>query len=142
MTEDTSETGQGHEEQTREVPVCLNCLTPVDPLQHYCPKCGQTVGQLSPYIPFVNIPYNMQPFGRMWRRTWYSTKRSFGTKLLYFLMLVMFAPVIFIGLPFVLWRFMKHPPRRRHGPHEPIADDDGGAAWPDEPPWYNCQDGS
>ena len=86
----------------REVPVCLKCLTPHSPLQHYCQECGETVGQLSPYIPFVNIPFNYSIFGTMWRRTWLEQAVPVRWKVFYMFMIIRFAPIMIIGLPFVL----------------------------------------
>ena len=47
---DISEDGQ-------EGPVCLKCMKPVDPLEYYCPYCGEASGQLTTYLPFVNLQW-------------------------------------------------------------------------------------
>ena len=56
--------------QQKETPLCIKCLQPVDPLDYYCPHCGEATGQLTPYIPFVNIPWQVGFWGRMWRQLW------------------------------------------------------------------------
>ena len=95
------ELAEAHEEW---VPVCLECLTPVHPLQHLCHRCGQTVGQLTPYDPFLGIRFNYGPFSVIWRRTWYS-RRSRVERCFYFLVILNFAPImLLIGVPIVLWR--------------------------------------
>ena len=38
--------------QQKETPLRIKCLRPVDPLNYYCPHCGEATGQLTPYIPF------------------------------------------------------------------------------------------
>ena len=86
-------------------PLCPRCLALVDPLQHYC-KCGEAVGQLTPYIPFVNIRFNCSIFGVLWPRLWARGTRLHA-RLGYFALLVLFAPIMFVGIPFVLrdwWR--------------------------------------
>jgi hypothetical protein len=44
-----------NEEEGEGTPVCIKCFRPVDPLAHYCPNCGGATGQLTHYLPFVNI---------------------------------------------------------------------------------------
>lgn len=101
-------------QSNQEVPVCLKCLTPYSPLQHYCQKCGETVGQLSPYIPYVNIPFNFSIFGTMWRRTWLERGVPTRWKVFYILMIIVCAPVMIAGLPFVLIAKL----RRRKTPND------------------------
>jgi hypothetical protein len=86
-------------------PLCPRCLRPIDPLQHYC-DCGQPVGQFTPYIPFVNIRFNYGVFGASWRRLW-ASGTALPPRLGHFLLIALLAPVMFIGVPFVLrdwWR--------------------------------------
>ena len=54
-----------------EVPLCLQCVHPVSPLDHYCPHCGQSVGQLTPYLPYEGIWFNAGMWGKLWDRLWY-----------------------------------------------------------------------
>ena len=100
MTGPESQNAARDDEQA--VPVCLECLTPYEPLQHYCTKCGSTVGQLSPYIPYVNIPFNYSIFRTMWRRIWSGTGTPVYLKVFCAVMIVLFAPVMLIGIPFLL----------------------------------------
>ena len=86
------------------VPVCPRCMTPFDPLQHYCKKCGEAVGQLTPYIPFVNIPFNCSVFGTMWHRFWFDKRTNIGMKILFLFLIILMAPVMLLGLPFVIWQ--------------------------------------
>ena len=53
-----------------EVPLCLGCMEPVDPLSYYCSKCGEASNQLTQYIPFVNIRWAARIWGRAWRQVW------------------------------------------------------------------------
>jgi hypothetical protein len=96
--------------QEKEIPLCLKCLQPVDSLCHYCPNCGEAVGQLTPYIPYVNIPWQTQIWGRMWQQLW-SRKISFAGKLFRLFMIVWNVPVMLIGIIPRLWYELK---RRRY----------------------------
>ena len=88
--------------QEKEIPLCLKCLQPVNPLFHYCPNCGEAVGQLTPYIPFVNIQWQTRIWGRMWRQLW-SRKISFAGKLFRLFMIIWNVPVMLIGIIPILW---------------------------------------
>ena len=85
-----------------EQPLCPHCLAPSDPLQHYCEECGEAVGRFTPYIPFVNIRFNYSVFGKLWQGLWYDPSKGSGTRLFYFLLIVLIAPVMFLALPFVI----------------------------------------
>ncbi len=63
-----------------EIPICLHCFTPYHETEHYCKVCGEAVGQFTPYVPFVNIPFNYSIFGKIWRKLWYEDGRWFGWK--------------------------------------------------------------
>lgn len=89
------------------VPLCLGCLTPSDPLTHYCPNCGEAVGRFTPYIPFVNIRFNTAVFGTMWQRLWSPGGFPARVKALYFLMITYFAWPMLVGLPFIAIRRMR-----------------------------------
>lgn len=102
MESDIHNAAEDHPELTgRETPVCLNCFTPVDPLEHFCPNCGQTTGQLTPYIPFVNIRYNYSIFGSLWRKVWYE-KASLPMKVFSLFLIILCVPIMLIALPFVI----------------------------------------
>ncbi len=84
----------------QETPVCLKCMRPVDPLHYYCPYCGEASGQLTPYLPFINIAWLTRIWGQMWREMW-SSRVGFWGRVLRFLMIVWNVPVMLIGLLFV-----------------------------------------
>ncbi|MDY7109352.1 MAG: hypothetical protein SYC29_12020 [Planctomycetota bacterium] len=97
-------------------PLCPGCLTPVDPLQHYCHRCGTAVGQFTPYIPFVNIPFTISLFDRLWTRLWFPRWESPGRRALYGVALLLSSllwPVLFIllvGVPW-MWVYSRTAPR-------------------------------
>jgi len=95
------------EPSQQEQPVCLKCLHPVLPGAHYCEKCGEAVGQLTPYIPFVNIRFNYSIFGTMWKRIWRKKDTKWTEKLLYGLLILLFVPWLIMCLPFELLRKTK-----------------------------------
>ncbi len=88
------------EEQADATPVCLRCMEPVDPLEYYCPNCGKASGQLTQYLPFVNIRWSVDVWGRMWRQIW-SRDISIPGRILRFLMIVWNFPFMLIGLLFM-----------------------------------------
>jgi hypothetical protein len=91
------------QEKAKEVPLCLNCLRPVDPRYHYCPNCGRAVGQLTPLMPYESLWWMADGWGRMWKQLW-SREVTFSGKLVRAFMIVWFAPVMLIGLIPRLWR--------------------------------------
>ncbi len=101
MSEPSQHDLANHAEQ-EDVPVCLKCFTPYKPPQHYCEACGETVGQLSPYIPFVNIPFFVSIFATMWKRTWSARGTTLRRKAIYLVMFAVLAPVLILALPFTL----------------------------------------
>jgi predicted amidophosphoribosyltransferase len=90
---------QESQRQQEETPLCLRCLRPADPLTYYCPHCGEATGQLTPYIPFVNIAWQTRIWGRMWRQVW-SRKVSVPGRLFRLFLIVYYAPVLLTGLIF------------------------------------------
>lgn len=60
--------GMSPEEQA--TPLCPRCLRRYDRFQHYC-ECGEAVGTLTTYIPFVNIPFNYSLFQTIWKQLWF-----------------------------------------------------------------------
>jgi hypothetical protein len=101
----TKEKGDG-------TPVCIRCFRPVDPLHHYCPHCGEAVGQFTQYIPFVNIRWQVSVWGRMWRQVW-SRNVSFLGRLFRLLMIIWNVPILLlIGLPFKIIQKLKKKLRR------------------------------
>jgi len=93
-----------------EIPLCLNCLRPVNPLYHYCPHCGRAVGQLTPIMPYESIRWQVDIWGRMWRQLW-SREISFAGKLFRLFMIVWNVPIMLVGLlPELLQRIREKSP--------------------------------
>ncbi len=92
--------------ETKDIPLCLNCARPVDPLSHYCPHCGEATGQLTPYIPFVNLRMQVSFYGQLWRQLWFG-RISFLGRVFRLIMLVVLVPFVLLVLPFVLWDKLK-----------------------------------
>ena len=90
----------------KETPLCLKCMRPVDPLHYYCPHCGEATGQLTPYIPFVNIPWQTRIWGQMWRQVW-SSDVSFAGRLFRLFMIIWNVPIMLVGLIPKLWQKSK-----------------------------------
>ena len=45
-------------------PLCTTCGRPVEGDGYYCPHCGGAVRNVTPYVPYVNIPFNYAPAAR------------------------------------------------------------------------------
>jgi len=97
-------------------PICLKCLKPCHPLQHYCDSCdsNDAINPLTPYMAFVNIRFNYGIFLTMWRKIWYEKDTSIIGRLFYLFMITMFVPVfLIVGLPSLLifkipqWKLQK-----------------------------------
>jgi hypothetical protein len=86
-----------------EIPLCLNCLHPVDPLHHYCPHCGRAVGQLTPIMPYESIRWQVDIWGKMWNQLW-SKEISAAGKLFRLFMIIWNVPVMLIGVIPILWQ--------------------------------------
>jgi hypothetical protein len=83
-------------------PLCLKCLKPCHPLQHYCDSCdcNDAINPLTPYMPFLNIRFNYGIFITMWRKIWYEKYTSIIVRVSYLFMITMFVPVfLVVGLP-------------------------------------------
>ena len=87
----------------REIPLCLNCLQPVDPLAHYCPNCGRAVGQYTPILPYEGIRWGADIWGKIWNQLW-SKEVSIIGKIFRFLMIIWNVPIMLIGLVPKLWQ--------------------------------------
>ena len=76
--------------------VCLNCGAKVEEGQYYCPECNSSTGQYTPYLPFVNIPFNYSMHQTMWRKL-----KSKDVGLLYKITAILFilltAPIMIVG---------------------------------------------
>jgi hypothetical protein len=102
MNAENTNTHEQHDQQG-ETPLCLRCMQPVDPLTYYCPHCGEATGQLTPYIPFVNIAWQTRIWGQMWRQVW-SREVSIPGSVLRLILIIFYVPVLLIGLIFRPWR--------------------------------------
>ena len=80
-------------------PVCLRCMRPVDPVGYYCPYCEEASGQFTQYIPFVNIRWQVDVWGRIWRGIW-SREVSIPGRLFRLFMIIWCVPIMLIGLFF------------------------------------------
>jgi|WetSurMetagenome_2_1015567.scaffolds.fasta_scaffold455735_2 hypothetical protein len=85
------------QEPIQDVPVCLNCMNPVESLYHYCPNCGFAIGQLTPVMPYESIRWQADIWGMIWRQLW-SKEVSFAGKLFRLFMIIWFVPVILFGI--------------------------------------------
>ena len=100
-------------------PLCLSCVRPVDPLEHDCPRCGETVGAYTPYIPFVNIRFQYNFLGRVWRhmRGDAGDLPPVRRALLFVFLLVADPLMVLVGLPFLLLRGARGPGAPGAPPH-------------------------
>lgn len=87
------------EEQGQGTPVCIRCMKPIEPFEYYCPHCGEASGQLTHYLPFVNIPWQASVWGRIWRQVW-SRDVSISGRIFRFIMILWNVPIMLIGLFF------------------------------------------
>jgi len=81
------------------LPLCAKCLKPCTPLQYYCDKCGSydAINPLTPYIGFVNVPFNYGIYCTMLRKVFYDKKTRIVIKMFYlFLTTLMVGAVIMI----------------------------------------------
>jgi hypothetical protein len=101
-----------HEEPDKSdagTPVCLRCFQPIDPLAYYCPHCGEATGQLTHYIPLVNIPWQARVWGKVWRQIW-SRDISLPGRAFRLLMVVWNVPIMLMGSFFK----PRQEPRQQH----------------------------
>jgi hypothetical protein len=87
------------QEEDKETPLCIHCMSEVSRNSYYCKKCGMDSGQLTPYIPFVNIRFLAQFYVVMWRIATGKTKGSWIIRLL--CMLILFICIYFLSLPYL-----------------------------------------
>ena len=107
MSDNTEQSGAHESPLNDELPVCHNCLETFSRHDHYCQNCGATVGQCTAYMPFVNIQFFANFFGRLWQRTWFEKGVSLPTRLFSLVLIVLLAPFMLVGLPFVLFRKLR-----------------------------------
>lgn len=89
-------------------PICLICAKPVEnPIQHYCPHCGNVTGEYTRYIPFVNIQFNYSIFKTLWEKL-NNRKIILPVRIIYFLLILVLAPIMLIvGIPVRLYYMIK-----------------------------------
>jgi hypothetical protein len=88
-------------------PLCPQCLTPFEPSQHYCLKCGETVGNYTRYIPFINIPFQVEFSAKLWKKFWSSETIIISKIGLFPIVLVLWGPLFLVGMPFEIWKKYK-----------------------------------
>lgn len=81
------------------VPVCLKCLTPHSSLDHYCKHCGYAVGTFTRYIPFVNIPWQVDFWSRLANVARDRNRRRL-MRAAACLLVVALAPIMLLGILF------------------------------------------
>ncbi|HLB73564.1 MAG TPA: hypothetical protein VJJ98_06065 [Sedimentisphaerales bacterium] len=89
------------------LPLCAKCLKPCNPLQYYCDNCASNdaINPLTPYIPFVNIPFNYSVYCTMWRRIWNGNETSIIGRFFYLFLIILCAPIVaVIGVGEILTR--------------------------------------
>lgn len=86
----------------KEIPLCLRCAQPVDPLSHYCPNCGEATGQFTPCIPFVNLRMQVSFWVQAWHQIW-SKQVPLTGRILRLLMIILLFPIMLLAVPFLLW---------------------------------------
>jgi len=102
--EDMADDVLADEEADEATPVCPHCLEPIAPNQYYCGKCGESVGQLTGILPFINIRFQALFIGALWRKAWHDRKTPAGIRIFCgIIAFLLFPPVMLIALPFVLW---------------------------------------
>jgi hypothetical protein len=79
-------------------PICHGCCEPVDPREHYCPRCGATTGKFTAYIPYVNLWFEYDVLGRAWNEAWRAGTAWQRRILLAAVLLVVSPPLVVIGL--------------------------------------------
>ena len=79
-------------------PVCVKCFTPIPSLAHYCLSCGETVGQYTAYIPFVDIQFQARFFHSVWRTAWHGEGVSAIKRLFYVFLCCLLSPIFIIAI--------------------------------------------
>ena len=102
MDESDIEKQSEFSEKQKEIPLCLRCARPVDPMSHYCPNCGEATGQMTPYIPFVNLRMQVNFWVQSWHQM-FSHEISFAGRCLRLLMIILLFPIMLLAVPFMLW---------------------------------------
>lgn len=76
--------------EQEEVPLCPNCLEPVNPLLHYCRACGSTdaINPLTTYMPWESLRFEYGGYGKLWRMIVQRRRPAWQTALLVLILLV------------------------------------------------------
>ena len=113
---DDSEMTNGEDKTAAEgVPVCSNCLRPYDnALEYYCPHCGsnEAANPLTPYIPYVNIRFNVGMIGKLWRRFLHRQNATIARRVLDLLIVLWYFPLLILATPFVVYAKWKNHKQR------------------------------
>jgi len=80
-----------------ETQVCARCMRLVSASTYYCPHCGNAVNTLTPYLPFVNIPFYANFCGALWRATT-EPDTTASRQAVSFLVLLICTPLVFLVL--------------------------------------------
>jgi hypothetical protein len=105
--------------------LCTRCGLPMPPDAYYCPHCSEGAGKMTPYIPYVNIRFNYGPFGDLWKTAKGETDAGPWRQLLTALLLFAMAPILLLGVPFVIVEWIRN---RRKSRTNGDARDGGNAA--------------
>jgi len=95
------------------IPCCTNCGRPYVKGQYYCQHCGTAVGNITPYVPYVNIPFNWGPFTDFWGILKGRKDASPGMYVLCLVVGLVLLPTLIIALPFLLIELFRNRKRRQ-----------------------------
>jgi hypothetical protein len=108
-------------------PVCIRCFRPIDPLLHYCPHCGEAVGQLTQYIPFLNLRWQVSVWVRMWKQLWSRNVSFWGRLFRLFMIIWQFPIILLVGLPYKIVEKVKNKPRPDDTESDPEQNSDSSS---------------
>ncbi len=123
MSEVTEPEPADPRDETEGVPLCTGCGRPVEGDGYYCPHCGAAVNNLTPYIPYVDIPFNYSPYAEMWRSVTGKRKAGVAARVLCAAMILFFAPIMLLGLIFVLVEWLRNRKRKPDAAPPPDSTD-------------------
>lgn len=106
MEEDKVSNRESPADEEREIPLCVRCLHPIPEGVYYCPHCGHVANTLTPYLPFINIPF----YADFWAdsiktsiNNATSTRKKVFLVLIFFFLFIGFAPLLVLLLFFALF---------------------------------------
>ncbi|HUU43168.1 MAG TPA: hypothetical protein VMX57_05280 [Planctomycetota bacterium] len=91
-----------------EIPCCTGCGRPYVKGQYYCQHCGTAVGNLTPYVPYVNIPFNYGPFTDLWKTLRGEAGAGIPRRILAAFVIILMSPIMIIGLPIVFIEWLRN----------------------------------